>query len=112
MKIEISYRDLAKTDAIESHIQGRGEHDLSRFADRLTRVEVHVGDLNGTKGGADDKRCMVEVRPAGADPIAVESTGGDLYAVISETVAKAERALDKRFGRAEDHRTPIRPVAQ
>ena len=39
---------------------------LSRFDDRLTRVEVHLGDENAGKSGAADKRCMIEARPAGS----------------------------------------------
>ena len=33
-----------------------------RFADRITRVEVHLNDLNSDKAGSADKRCMMEAR--------------------------------------------------
>ncbi len=42
------------------------EDKLDRFADRVTRVEVHLDDENGShKTGGHDKRCMIEVRMAG-----------------------------------------------
>ena len=37
---------------------------LSQFADHLSRVEVHLGDVNAGKGGADE-RCMMEARSNG-----------------------------------------------
>ena len=33
--------------------------ELGRFAQHLTRVEVHINDVNADKGGTD-KRCMIE----------------------------------------------------
>jgi hypothetical protein len=40
-------------------------HALRRFASQITRVEVHVADVNAGKQGSADKRCMMEARPAG-----------------------------------------------
>jgi ribosomal subunit interface protein len=109
LDIEISYRDIERTEAIETHIRDRLAKDLGRFGDRLTRVEVHVGDLNGPKSGADDKRCMVEVRPSGSGPLAVESTGDDLYAVVSDAVGKSARAVERRLDRGRES-PRIRPA--
>jgi len=44
---------------------------LRALSGRITRVEVHLGDENAQKGGADDKRCMVEARIEGRPPTAV-----------------------------------------
>ncbi|MDP3417947.1 hypothetical protein [Falsiroseomonas sp.] len=44
---------------------------VGRFEAHLTRVEVHLGDVNAGKGGARDKRCLVEAGPNGKAPIAV-----------------------------------------
>ena len=35
---------------------------LGRLSDHITRVEVHLSDENGKKGGNTDKRCMIEAR--------------------------------------------------
>ncbi len=52
------------------------EDYLSKFADRITRVEMHLSDLNGGKGGSD-KRCMLEARMSNLQPIAVHSSCRD-----------------------------------
>ena len=43
---------------------------LARFAQDITRVEVQLRDANARKKGADDKRCMLEARITGREPVA------------------------------------------
>ena len=49
----------------------RGEVDrlLNRFGSKLTGVEVHVSDVNSRKAGVNDKRCLIEARPARHRPV-------------------------------------------
>ncbi|HLF52534.1 HPF/RaiA family ribosome-associated protein [Flavobacterium sp.] len=73
---------------LESYISEELAKTLSRFEDKVTRVEVHFGDENGDKTGINDKRCVIEVRPVNMQPIAVTNH--------SDSVEKAFRgALDK-----------------
>jgi len=99
MKLETSYRDIEKTDAIDAHIAAAVQGAVGRFGDRVTRVEVHVGDVNKGKGGPDDKRCMMEARPAGEQPVAVEAVGVDLYSVITDASGKLARVVGKKLDR-------------
>jgi hypothetical protein len=41
---------------------------LGHLTGRLSRIEVHLADANGAKGGPDDIRCTVEARPEGMQP--------------------------------------------
>jgi ribosome-associated translation inhibitor RaiA len=75
---------------------------LDRFADRITRVEVHLSDVNGAKRGARDKRCVVEARAAGIAPLAVTDQAPTLREAIEGASDKLERALERTFGRLED----------
>jgi len=57
---------LELTSGVEAFI----EEKLGRFAERITRVEVHLNDENSpSKAAGDDRRCMIEVRMANMDPI-------------------------------------------
>lgn len=100
MKVEISTRDLRHSARLEDHVREEIERELLRYQDRLTRVEVHIGDHNAKKGGADDKRCMMEARPKGRHPIAVEAVGPSVYEVVSDAAEKLRRALEHRLMRA------------
>jgi ribosome-associated translation inhibitor RaiA len=74
---------------------------VERFADRITRVEVHLNDVNGPKHGERDKRCMMEARAAGLEPIAVTNEAPTLLEAIEGAGDKLERALEHTFGRLD-----------
>lgn len=99
--LEISYSGTERSDALDEHVHKQVEHENKRFVDRLTRVEAHVSDDNAGKHGKRDKRCVLEARPRGMDPIAVTEEGDDLYQVIREASRKLARALGKRFEKAD-----------
>ena len=73
---------------------------LQRFADRITRVEVHVSDENAARGG-DDKRCTMEARLTGHQPVAVTHHAPTLREAIGGAAEKLERSLDHTLGRLE-----------
>lgn len=73
---------------------------LAPFEAKLTRVEVHVRDVNGHKGG-QDKRCVIEARPRGLDPLTAEHVGEHAPDALKHAVHKLERVLQTRFGKLE-----------
>ena len=84
------------------------ESVLSRFADQITRVEVHLSDVNSHKGGDDDKRCMLEARETGLEPMAVSHQAATLPQAIDGAAKELERALEttlRRLGNKKG-RTP------
>ncbi|MEP6496280.1 MAG: ribosomal subunit interface protein [bacterium] len=81
----------ATTDAVA--------HALRRFSDHITRVEVHLADENGPKGGENDIRCVLEARIEGRQPIAVthhadtiplavDGASGSLVSLIETTLGR------------------------
>ncbi len=90
----------ALTQQLEETVRTR----LSRFSERLTRVEVHVGDENGDRRGGDDKRCVIEVRPAGRDPISVTEQAASIDQAASGALTKVTTALDRTFGKITDRK--------
>ncbi len=99
--LEISYSGTERSDALDEQVRKTVEHENRRFAERLTRIEAHISDDNGGKHGDRDKKCVLEARPRGMDPIAVTEEGGDLYQVVREASRKLARALGKRFEKAD-----------
>ncbi len=102
MHIQYNYANVEASKALEDHVAGELESSVGRFADRLTRVEVHFGDVNGSgKSGPADKRCLLEARPAGRDPIAIEGVADSFYAAASDAAGKLGRAIANRMDRKE-----------
>lgn len=55
------------------------EEALGRFSDWITRVEVQLSDeSSGSKTRDNDKRCVMEARPAGQQPISVSHQGSTM----------------------------------
>ena len=75
---------------------------LSRFDRWLTRVEVHFSV--DAAGRTDDKRCVIEARPAGAQSVAVTHHGGSVDDAYNGAAQKMEKVLDTKYSRAHDHK--------
>lgn len=92
------------TERVRGVVEGR----LERFDKRITRVEVHLNDLNSDRLGERDKRCMMEVRVGGMKPIAVSHEAPTLTEAIHVAAGKLERAVAHALGRLQDidGRTP------
>ncbi|WP_165357517.1 HPF/RaiA family ribosome-associated protein [Sphingosinicella sp. CPCC 101087] len=104
MYVQINTDNQIKSDAeANERLEQRIRSRLRRFERRLTHVELHVSDINGTKGG-DDKRVSLEVRPTGHDPIAVHADAHRVEDAVSVAAEKAARALDHALGRIADVR--------
>ena len=71
----------------------------------LTRVEVHLSDENGGKSGPKDKRCKMEARPKGHQPILVSHDADSLTQAVEGAAQKLEHALEHLFGKLRGKRT-------
>lgn len=74
---------------------------LGHLIDRLSRIEVHLADVNGAKGGADDIRCTVEARPEGMQPQTVTNNDANVDAALRGAGKKIRALLDSEFGKLE-----------
>lgn len=77
---------------------------LSRIADRLTRVEVHVSDVNGPRDGDDDKRCAIEIRPKGMNPISATAQAPTIERAVASGADKILQAFDRQVGKRTDRK--------
>jgi hypothetical protein len=55
-------------------------------------------------GRAEDKRCVIEARPAGAQPVAVTHHAASVDDAYSGAAQKLEKVLDTKHSRAHDHK--------
>jgi ribosome-associated translation inhibitor RaiA len=95
-------------ERVEGVVAGR----LERFEGRITRVEVHLNDLNGQKLGERDQRCTMEARLGGMVPIAVTHEAPTLTEAIHVAADKLERAVEHALGRLQDMPVRTPPEAQ
>ncbi|MDZ4817487.1 MAG: hypothetical protein SGJ20_00785 [Planctomycetota bacterium] len=78
------------------------ENALVHFGDRITRVAVYLSDENSSqKFGENDKRCVVEARLAGLQPITVSHRGALLEQAIDGAAAKLRKTLKRSVRRID-----------
>jgi hypothetical protein len=79
---------------------------LGRFNQDITRIEVQLTDENRGKGGGADKRCMLEARLNGHEPLAVNHYGDTQDEAFRGATQKLLHALDHALGKLDrrEHR--------
>lgn len=107
MQIQINTdRNIDGNEALAAHVRSETEHALSRFRDRITRVEVHLSDENSDKkGGKDGMRCVMEARLEGRQPIAVTHQATNLDQAVNGAVHKLTRLIESTTGRLSEKRS-------
>jgi ribosome-associated translation inhibitor RaiA len=100
MKIQINtHRNIEGHERMSQQVEAALEAAVGRFTDQITRVEVHLSDLNSHKFGADDKRCLLEARLAGRRPTAVSHQAGTIQEAIEGAAEKLKSNLESTLGR-------------
>jgi len=97
------------TANVAERIETMVREKLSRFEDKLTRVEVHVTDVNGSKHGADDKHCTIEARPRQGRAIGVTGKADAVDDAARRAANTLAQRLERVFGKSEKHRHDARP---
>jgi ribosome-associated translation inhibitor RaiA len=79
------------------------KNELERFDDKITRIEVHLGDENSGKFGLNDKKCLIEVRLANKQPLVVTDYGETIEKSFFNAIEKAKKVLDTTIEKMRAH---------
>jgi hypothetical protein len=103
MQIQVNTdHNITGHESLLNRVRGTVEAALSRVGDRVTRVEVHLSDENGGKGGPNDKRCVMEGRVEGRQPVVVTEEGDTVDQVVHSAADKLARLIESTLGRLRD----------
>ena len=104
MTIQInSDKNLNVHEAFEAKLDGLLTEELSRYSEHITRLEVHLSDENGGKKELNDKRCMIEARIEGRQPIAVTAHGDTYEESVAAAIHKLKHSLNTILGRLKNY---------
>ena len=104
MKIQFNTdKNIEGHERLETYFAGELEKELARFEDKVTRIEVHLGDENSDKGGVNDKRCLIEARPAKMQPIAVTAYSDTIEKAFFQATEKIKKVLNSTFEKQLEH---------
>lgn len=96
----------------DNHISGRqelvGEIEatvsaaLVRFKEQLMRVDVHLSDQTSNESSGVDKRCKLEARLAGMQPLATSGDGANLDQAIDAALDRLTNLLEHKLGKISE----------
>ncbi len=104
MTIQINTdNNLNVHETYQAQLKDLLSEELSRFDEHITRLEVHLSDENGKKESEDDKKCMIEARLKGRQPIAVTDVANTYDQALNGAMDKLKTSLDTILGRLRNH---------
>lgn len=90
-------------NALAQEVEAAVRNTLDQFSEHITRVEVHLSDENSAnKVGANAKRCLLEARLAGRQPVAVSHQAPSVAQAVDGAADRMKRMLVSTLGRLED----------
>lgn len=102
MQIQLnSDKNVVGSPDLQAYVEQVLSQQLKHLADRVTRIEVHLNDVNSSKSGGDDKRCQLEARISGMQPISVEHRAESIDLALNGASEQLARALKNVQGKAD-----------
>lgn len=103
MEIQINTdKNIQGTEALEAMVSEKLNHELKHFADKISRIEVHLSDQNALKTGPDDIQCKIEARIKGKQPVIVSGRSGSKETAVIEAADKLKASLRTVIGKMKN----------
>ena len=96
-------KNIEGSAAMRAYFQEEIKSQFERFSDHLSRIEVKISDENGDKKSENDKRCVLEARIKGMQPLAVTSFGNTVEKAFSTAADKMKTSLDSTMGKLKSY---------
>ncbi len=91
--------DLAR--AMQRYVERRLRLALGASAANIREATVHLRDVNGPRGGVDQK-CAVHVALAPSGTIRAEATDADLLLALERAAGRARRGIQRAVERRQE----------
>ncbi|MCH5715739.1 hypothetical protein [Niabella hibiscisoli] len=96
-------RSLSIHEEYALKLNGVIARELDRFAELLTRVELHLADENAQRKTKEDKKCTIEAKLKSKHPVTVTSHGNTYDNAVTGAVQKLKASLDTIVGKMQHH---------
>jgi putative sigma-54 modulation protein len=99
MRVEVRVKSVEATRQMREQVEMRARLALGRHADRVERVQILLEDVNGPRGGSNDKRCRVRWVGPGLGSRVIEASSGELGAAVADALERASRLTRRLLDR-------------
>lgn len=105
MQVQVNTdNNITGSETLADQVNGAVENALGHLSDHITRIEVHLSDENGRKAGIDDKRCVMEARLEGLQPVSVSHQDSTVGQAIDGAAGKLGRMIASTIDRQRDEK--------
>jgi len=98
VRVLVRQHKIELTEDVRTRADQSLRFALGRFSPRIERVILRLTDLNGPRGGVDE-RCRIEVRLRPSGGLLVEDGDSSPSAAINRAADRAARAVRRRLDR-------------
>ena len=103
MQVQVNTSNgIENKETLDRWADGYLNDALARFRQEITRVEVQLSDENAIKG-AGDRRCMMEARLSGHEPLAVRHHAETQDLAFRGATLKLIHLLEHTLGKLDRH---------
>ena len=104
MQVQVNTSNgIENKDGLERWADEYLNQALARFSPEITRIEVQISDESGGGKGPSDRRCMMEARLSGRDPLAVNHHAPTQDEAFRGAAQRLVHLLDHTFGKLDRH---------
>ena len=105
MKIQVNTdRTITGDESLEERTREILERVLKRFSEEITRIEVHLKEEKSSEHRElMETHCMLEVRLAGQQPVAVSDEASTIDQAVTGAARKMVGLLESELGRRGRH---------
>lgn len=103
MQIQLNTdKHIIGSPELQARVESMLRQELKHLVNDITRIEVHLNDENSLKGGASDKRCQLEARVAGMQPVSARHHAPSVELAITGAAEQLARALRSTLEKSRD----------
>jgi len=103
VNVQVIAHDTRLSSGLRKFIEERIHFALRRYADRIGQVAVHVEDINGPKGGVD-QRCRIDMTLVPWGAVHGQATDENLPAALGRAIERVIRQFHRTVERRRDRR--------
>ncbi len=104
MLVEIRARHGRLNRSLEERLERRLHFALARFGGRIRRISAFLEDINGPRGG-EDQRCRIEVSLVPSGTIKAEATDAEVASAVGRAAERVARRVRDALDRKRTMRT-------
>ncbi len=101
MQIKLRSHGVDLADVLTRHVERRLRLALGASAASVRAATVHLSDVNGPRGGVDQK-CSVQVALSPSGSIRAEATDADMLLAFDRAAGRARRGIRRAIERRQE----------